>query len=46
MKELEYPFDEEYILKKAKRIKKDLLSEIVIESEKRLQFLGAALLMM
>ena len=42
MKELEYPFDEEYILKKAKRIKKDLLSEDSNRIKKKVAVLGGS----
>lgn len=42
MKELEYPFDAEYIMKKKKRIKKDLLNQSNSWIEKRIAILGGS----
>lgn len=42
MKELEYPFDAEYILKKKKSIKKALLSENAVSMKKRIAVLGGS----
>jgi len=42
MRELEYPFDREYILKKAKRIKKELLAENILRVKKKIAILGGS----
>lgn len=42
MKELEYPFDSEYILKKSKKIKKQLLEEIKNPIKKKVAVLGGS----
>ena len=42
MKELEYPFDSEYILKKAKSIKRTLLEEKVPCLQKKIAVLGVS----
>lgn len=42
MKLLEYPFDSEYILKKKKSIKRELLSEEMPRIEKRIAILGGS----
>ncbi len=42
MKELEYPFDSEYILKKSKKIKKQLLSELKNPVKKKIAVLGGS----
>ena len=40
MKELEFPFDGEYILKKKKSIKKELLARDIKYIEKKIAILG------
>ena len=42
MRELEYPFDSEYILKKSKKIKKQLLDEIKNPIKKKVAILGGS----
>lgn len=42
MKELEYPFDSEYILKKSKKIKKELLETIGNPLKKKIAVLGGS----
>ena len=42
LKELEYPFDSEYILKKSKHIKKTLLSDGTARMQKRIAVLGGS----
>ena len=43
IKELEYPFDSEYILKKSKRIKKQLLADDTVKRvKKRIAVLGGS----
>ena len=42
MQELEYPFDSEYILKKAKSIKKALLEEKTTRIKKKIAVLGGS----
>ena len=42
MRELEYPFDSEYILKKSKKIKKQLLAEIKNPLKKKVAILGGS----
>lgn len=42
MRELEYPFDREYILKKAKSIKRNLLSEDTSRIKKKIAVLGGS----
>ena len=42
MKELEYPFDSEYLLKKSKRLKRELLEESTIRIKKKIAVLGGS----
>lgn len=42
MRELEYPFDSEYILKKSKKIKRELLSDHSLRIHKKLAVLGGS----
>ena len=42
LKELEYPFDNEYILKKSKHLKKQLLTDGSVRVEKRIAVLGGS----
>ncbi|MBR5969853.1 MAG: HAD-IIIC family phosphatase [Lachnospiraceae bacterium] len=42
MKELEYPFDADYIVKKARRLRKELLADGTQRIEKRIAVLGGA----
>ena len=42
MRELEYPFDSEYILKKSKKIRKQLLDEVKTPLKKKIAVLGGS----
>ena len=42
MKELEYPFDKDYILSKKKSIRRQLLSQDIKFTEKRIAILGGS----